>query len=509
MGGERTLKAKICSLEALAAEIATQQAAGRRVVHCHGVFDLLHIGHLRFLMAARRLGDLLVVTITPDEFVNKGPHRPAFTHALRAEALASLEYVDLVAVNAWPTAVEAIHLLKPDIFAKGSEYVENRTPEILAEEQALAETGGKVAFVEELTSSSSMLLNRYNSAFPEETDAYLADLRERVGVDAILHWVEQFQGARVLVIGEAIIDEYHFCSVLGPSSKAPVMAMHHQGTDRYVGGAAAIANHLAGFCDEVGLVMMVGAGDDLGDWIAAQLAPNVNHAALRKRGAPTILKRRYRESYAQQHCFEVYFMDDSPLDSDDEAALDDLLRHWLPRYDAVVVGDHGHSMLMPSARARICAGQGFLAISTQANAANRGYHTASKYRRADMVCLAETELRLEARDRTGQLEPMLDRLSEQMGARLAITTRGSGGCLVKERGHDVFVAPALAGQVVDRVGAGNAYLALSAVAAAQGAPAELVAFFGNVAGAEAVATVGNQHKLTKLPYCRHIQSLLK
>ena len=503
------LTGKVIGLEQAAELVAAHRAAGQRVVQAHGVFDLLHIGHMRFLMGARRLGDVLVVTITPDRFVNKGPHRPAFTEALRAEALASLAYVDYVVVNAWPTAVEAIALLRPDLFAKGSEYQDNRTPEILAEEEAIAAAGGQMAYVDELTSSSSMLLNRFLSPFPDATVAYLADLRERVGAEAILEWVERLRGARLLVIGEAIVDEYHYCSILGPSSKAPVMAMQHLGEDRFAGGAAAIANHLAGFCDEVGLVTMVGGADDLGDWVLGQLRPNVNAAALSKRGAPTILKRRYRESYAQQHCFEVYFMDDSPLCEDDEQRLDGLLADWLGRYDAVIVADYGHAMLPDSARRRICAGARFLAVNTQANAGNRGYHTVSKYGRADMVCLAETELRLEARDRTGRPEPMLERLAAQLGTRLAIATRGSGGCLISEQGQGLSTAPALAVEVVDRVGAGDAFLALAASATSQGAPAELAAFLGNVAGSEAVASVGNRRTLERLPFCRHVQSLLK
>ncbi|MCX6907265.1 MAG: adenylyltransferase/cytidyltransferase family protein, partial [Verrucomicrobia bacterium] len=148
------------------------QAQQKKIVHCHGVFDLLHIGHTRYLQKAKSIGDVLVVTITPDRYVNKGPHRPVFPENLRAEAVAALDCVDYVAINEWPTAVEAIGLLKPDIYAKGVEYRERRTPEILSEESALAETGGDMVFIEDITSSSSHLINKYLSPFPEEVDQY-------------------------------------------------------------------------------------------------------------------------------------------------------------------------------------------------------------------------------------------------------------------------------------------------------------------------------------------------
>ena len=117
---------KIRDLENLADQLASLRASGKRIVHCHGVFDLLHIGHLRHLKSAREFGDVLVVTITPDRFVNKGPGRPAFPEGLRAEALASLECVDFVAINYWPSAVELIAILKPNFYVKGSDYSEAR-----------------------------------------------------------------------------------------------------------------------------------------------------------------------------------------------------------------------------------------------------------------------------------------------------------------------------------------------------------------------------------------------
>src|SRR5881398_1847754 len=110
---------KIKAIKDLAKAVADLHQSGKKIVHCHGVFDLLHIGHIKHLEAARQLGDALVVTLTPDRFVNKGPHRPAFPERLRAEALASLVCVDFVAINEWPTAVETISRIKPDFYVKG------------------------------------------------------------------------------------------------------------------------------------------------------------------------------------------------------------------------------------------------------------------------------------------------------------------------------------------------------------------------------------------------------
>ena len=142
---------KIKPIRDLAQTLAasSDQSNNKKVVHCHGVFDLIHIGHIRHLQQARRLGDVLVVTMTPDRYVNKGPHRPAFGQDLRAEGVAALDCVDYVALNEWPTAVEAIQLLKPDIYVKGSEYGNpegDLTGNIVPEEAAVKATGGRSEF---------------------------------------------------------------------------------------------------------------------------------------------------------------------------------------------------------------------------------------------------------------------------------------------------------------------------------------------------------------------------
>ncbi len=85
-----TTPGKICSIEQLGIESARLKALGKRVVLCHGTFDLMHTGHIRHLQRARQEGDVLFVSLTADKFVNKGPGRPVFSEDLRAETLAAL-----------------------------------------------------------------------------------------------------------------------------------------------------------------------------------------------------------------------------------------------------------------------------------------------------------------------------------------------------------------------------------------------------------------------------------
>lgn len=489
--------------------LAPLQAEGKRIVHCHGCFDLLHIGHIRYLQKASNLGDVLVVTVTPDRYVNKGPHRPAFPEAFRAESLAALDCVDYVAINEWPTAVETIGLLKPTVYAKGAEFRESRTPELIREEESAAAVGAEVAFIEDITSSSSQLINKHLSPFPQEVDQYLLRLSEECGAVRILDFLEQTQSLKVLVVGETIIDEYYYCQTLQRSSHAPVLAMQHLSHERFASGAAAVANHLASFCSEVGLLSLLGTEQSEEGWLRDQLRENVRAAFVYKAHSPTIMRRQYREWYFALPVLEIYMMNDDPLTEGDEQSLRLLLEEAIPEHDMVIVADYGHGMLTEQAVRTLCDQAKYLAVNTQVSAANVGYHTIARYSRADYVCLAEQELRLERRSRSGDIQPLIIEVAQQLDAPRAVVMRGNRGCVGHSRSEGFHEAPAVAARIVDRSGAADAFLAVTSLCAFHEAPLEILCFLGNVAGAKAVATMGNRETLDKLQLRRHVESLLK
>ena len=130
----------------------------------HGVFDLLHMGHVRHLNEAKAHGDVLITTITADAFVNKGPGKPVFSEHLRAEMLSALSVVDFVAINRAPDAEALLEAIRPDTYVKGADYRDEDadvTGKISRERQAVETHGGNLIFTDDITFSSSELLNRY------------------------------------------------------------------------------------------------------------------------------------------------------------------------------------------------------------------------------------------------------------------------------------------------------------------------------------------------------------
>ena len=504
-------KKKIFSIEELAKKADALHAAGKKIVLCHGDFDLLHIGHIRHLQHAKSRGDVLVVTITPDRYINKGPHRPVFTESLRAEAVAALDFVDFVAINQWQSAVETIQLLKPQVYAKGanSRSAQHYSPERLTnEEKAVVVHGGEMIFTEDISFSTSGLINRYLPVFSREVSDYLVLFTASHSAEDVLRYLQDVRTLKVLTLGEAIIDEYQYCYTLGKSGKEPILAAQYVSNEVFAGGILAVANHTAAFCDQVGVLTLLGERDSYEDFIRKMLNPNISTMFHYMDGAPTILKRRFLELYPLQKLFEVYIMDDKISEACSQV-LYSHLREVLPQYDLVIVTDYGHVMLTPEVIELLCTQAKFLAINTQTNAANRGFNTVSKYSHADYICVSESELRLEARNRRRDLKEIICEVAERMRCERMLVTRGSQGSLVYHKKDGFFEAPALTSQVTDRVGSGDAVLAITSPCVAQGVPMDVVSFIGNAVGAQAVATIGHRDYMEREALGRYIQALLK
>ncbi len=153
---------KILEIGDLAKKIQIIKSGGKKIVHCHGCFDLMHIGHIKYFQASKEMGDVLVVTLTPDIYVDKGPSRPVFNQDLRAESIAALECVDYVAINKWATAEETLRLLRPDIYVKGQEFenLEDKTGKIQREYKIVKEIGAEMRFTHEIVFSSTKLIKQ-------------------------------------------------------------------------------------------------------------------------------------------------------------------------------------------------------------------------------------------------------------------------------------------------------------------------------------------------------------
>ncbi|MBL94260.1 MAG: cytidyltransferase [Magnetovibrio sp.] len=506
-------RSKIKTLDEIAEIAAVARVAGKKIVLCHGVFDLVHIGHVRHFQLARKEGDLLIVTLSTEMHVNKGPGRPVFNDGLRAEMLAALEQVDWIAISPDPSAERVIEVIQPTVYVKGSDYADpasDVTGKLEQEKKAVEKHGGRMVITRDITFSSSSLINEYLDVFDPELRHYLAEAGEREVETQINEALEKAANLRVLIIGDAIIDEYQYVTTMGKSAKANMIATRFESSEFFAGGVFAAANHIASICQEVEIITVLGSADSREVVIRDQLAPNVKITPLFREGVPTTRKCRFISSGYLRKLFEIYHFEDTPIPKKIRDRLIENIQQKVEDFDVIVVNDFGHGMLDSKSIEAISDTGKFVCVNTQTNSANHGYNLITKYARADFICIDAPEAQLAARDRFSSIESILsDTLAKMIDCNRFIVTHGREGCVAYDEDSGTIRIPAFTKTVVDTIGAGDAFFSIAAPLAAVGASMEVAAFAGNAAGAIKVGIVGHRKYVEKIPLIKYITSLFK
>jgi rfaE bifunctional protein nucleotidyltransferase chain/domain len=505
--------AKIKTIEELGEIARVAQSQGHRVALCHGVFDLVHLGHIRHIQAARNEGDVVMVTITADRYVNKGPGRPIFPENMRAEMLASLANVDWVGINRTTSAEPVLDTVRPDIYVKGSDYEnpdDDVTGKIKSERDAVERHGGRIVFTRDVTFSSSSLVNRYFDIYDPPLRDYLQQVRETGGAERLLKLIDSVQDMHVVLVGDTIIDEYQYVTALGKPSKENIVATLFKSREQFAGGVLAAANHVASFCKSVEIVTVLGGDDYPKEFIEAHLRPNVKLTAIRVDGRPTTRKLRFVELGYLHKLFEVYTMNDTPFGQAERTEIDRITSERIRSADVVIATDFGHGMIASSTIDVLIANSKFLAVNAQSNGGNFGYNLVTRYPKADYICIDAPEARLATADKFSDIAAVIEKqLHGRIDCDNIIVTHGSFGCYPFSVKTGVARVPAFTKTVIDTVGAGDAFLTITAPLVAAGGDIKDVAFVGNAAGAIKVGIVGHRNSVEKVPLLKFITALLK
>ena len=476
------------------------------IVLCHGVFDLLHIGHIKYFQKAKEFGDTLIVTITSDKYVNKGSGRPIFNEQLRAEAIASLECVDYVAINYQSTAVNVIKVLKPKFFVKGREYEDSLIldPEI----KAADECGCQIRFTDEITFSSSNIINKLT--LDKQAIDYLSIFRGKYDLSYIKEQIDNINTLSVLVIGEIIVDEYNYGFYIGKGRRESIMEFSTYRKEKFLGGAAAVANHLVNFTDNVDIFSLINY-DQHYDFINSELNSIVDRKWIFNNKS-TFVKRRFIEDRIDyRSLFKSSEIDDSLLSLEEVNHVCNALYNIIESYDLVIVVDYGHGFIGKKfAEIIYRANNPYIAVNTQINTENRGFNLVSKYNNVDYVCINENELRTLCRDKYSVLnEHLISKIHDYITVEDVIITCGYSGSVIMDKYNDYYEVPVFSTKVVDAMGAGDALFSITAPLVALDTTMDLVGFIGNVAAAEHVKYPGNSYILDKIELIKKIEGLLK
>lgn len=504
---------KISSINSLEKIVKRLKKQKKKVVLCHGVFDLLHLGHLRHLEEAKTLGDYLIVSVTPNKFVEKGPSRPVFSEHLRAEALSHLNVVSAVVINSSGTAIDIIKKIKPNIYCKGPDYKKNSedvTGEIKNEINATKSVGGKIHYTHGETFSSSKLINQFGKIQSISQKNFIKKIKKIFSFSEIKTLIDKFKKLKTLVIGETIIDQYTFCDALGKSGKEPVLVLKDLKTEEYLGGAAAISRNVSTFCEQVTLLTMIGQKEEYLKFIKSKLNKNINLKYINKKNSPTIVKKRFLDSISNNKVLGIYKINDDQLNLKDENSFSKILKKELPKYDLVIVSDYGHGFISKKNANLICKHSKSLSLNAQINSSNIGYHSMKNYRNVNCVIINEREIRHELRDRNSEIEVLMRKLSYEQKIKNLIVTQGSLGLIIYNLKNNKFDrCEAFAKKIKDKIGAGDALLSILSLCLSKKMDIKLSILIGSLAAAYSVENIGNKEFIQKSKLVKSIQHILK
>jgi rfaE bifunctional protein kinase chain/domain/rfaE bifunctional protein nucleotidyltransferase chain/domain len=504
---------KIIDINTLKNKIAKIKKNRKKIILCHGVFDLLHIGHIKHLKIAKNLGDILIVSLTTDKFVNKGPGRPIFNEKLRCEAIESLGFVDYVTLSNSPSAVEIINKIKPNIYCKGNEYEDKSkdvTKKINLEEKVVKKNGGKILFTNEETFSSSSIINKSFDIISPNQKKTNKKIVSNNSLSKIIKEIDNLKELKILVIGETIIDQYSFCDPLNKSGKDPMLVLKHNKTEEYLGGAIAITKHLKQFNKNISLLTVLGEKKEYRQKICNELSKKVKINFIYKKNSKTITKKRYLDEISNNKLLGVYEINDSNLSNYEERNLQKKLKSLIPKHDLVIVSDYGHGFISKESAKIISKLSKFLSLNAQVNSSNVGYHTIKNYKNYNCLIINEKEIRHEFRDRLSKVESLMKILSKSQNIQNIIVTKGVEGSVLFNKNHNkYFYCDAFSKKAIDKIGAGDTMLSIISMCLKNNLPKDLSLLISSLAAAKSVNNFGNKETINKVDLIKTLEHMLK
>lgn len=453
--------------------------ADKKIVLCHGAFDLVHLGHLIHFKQAKELGDIFVVTITADAYVTK-KKKISFTQEDRASQLAALAIVDYVCIINENSAATAIELLRPDFYVKGGEYKEltlDKTKNIYREKEIIERQGGQLVFTGGQTLSSTKISHFLQSA-PEAVQANpllrnegvkFKDISSRkIPLEKIKDFIIRASKLKVCVIGETIIDEWIDVTLSNVSLKSKCVTGHELNHVKQIGGAGIVALHVSNFVKSV-------------DFYSNHYPENPpSNMRIFPLSNSELIKRRYIDKDSNFTLFESKKLNLEVFGRAELPNFDD--------YDLVILADFGHGLINENQANEMIAKskKAFVAAMAQVNSSNFGFNLPKKYKNAHYYSANKTEAELSLNKKNSTEEQLIGELFNLLQPKkgLSITT-GKQGAILKTK-ETLFQLDSLSEIVVDTIGCGDAYLAFSSLAMASGCEEAIAVVAGNI-GAAAIA----------------------
>lgn len=476
---------KIKSAEELGALLGAAPRT-EKVIMCHGVFDIVHPGHVRHLLYAKGKASILIASLTADRHIDKGIYRPHVPQDLRALNLAAFEMVDYVVIDENATPINNLRIIQPDYFAKGYEYTKSGElhPRTQEELEVIQSFGGELLFTPgDIVFSSSNLINIAPPVLKLEKLLSLMN-SENITFDMLRETLAALGNKRVHVVGDTIVDSYTYGTVVGGQTKTPTMSVLFERKNDYVGGAGIVADHLKAAGADV--VFSTVLGDDAYKTFVLEhfKKTGVDCHAVIDPTRPTVNKNAIISGG-----YRLLKLDTLDNSSISDNILTNLTQHLqTTKADAVVFSDFRHGIFNRRTIPKLIDALPPDCYKVADSQVASRWGNITEFRDFDLITPNEREARFALGDQDSGVRPLASALFDAARCKLMILKLGDRGVLAcRGRAHErldsFFVVDSFVDRVVDAVGAGDALLAYSTLAMLASNSSVIATILGSMAAA--------------------------
>ena len=489
---------KIHSVESLRVERARLRKEGKTVVQCHGCFDIVHPGHIRYLRFARSLGDVLVVTVSGDDAVMKGYERPYIPEDLRLDNLAELACVDYVALSEDEWAGPVLEAVKPDIYVKGREYESKVDPRFAKEKKTVESYGGRVVLGsgDVIFSSTEIGRRKRNTLDMDQQKIQRFCRVNEINPARLKNAISAFSDLKVLILGDAILDQYAHCEGARVASESPIVSVKPVSEEWFIGGAGLIARQAAVLGAKPTFITCCQEDENFG-----RIKETLERSGVEVHNLPAPGRRAYTKTrylVGGKKVFKVDRGNPAPIPIETTNELITMLGEQLEDHDGLIVTDFGYGLFGPTLANAIPgiaekAGKPYFAdVSTN------GQANILKFNGPQLATPTEDELRFALGDAESGISNLASRYYAASGARGLIVTMGRRGslCFRPPRGKGdrlrTDYLPALEINEVDAVGAGDVFLTGASLAELSGESLQVGMYIGSSLASISAGALGNE-----------------
>ena len=446
----------------------------KKIGLCHGVFDLVHYGHILHFETAKSNVDWLVVSVTKDNFVNKGPGRPYFTFNQRIKFLKNLKVIDEVILSETKSAIESLNKVKPDIYFKGDEYKSdtNKLNLFDKEKNFCKKKKIKIFYTNDKKFSSSNLINN-NFKFDLEQKKNIRLIKKKYSLSSILKTIENAKKRSIVVIGDPIIDNYRYVSTIGTSSKAPSIAALEEYKEYYKGGSTAVAEMLANLGFSVKLITYNSKGNNL----QKKISKNIKILECFKHNKFPIIERIVDNGRGYAKLFQSYNVKDIKINSKQEEKILNTIKANLNSKDLLLVIDFGFNFLTKKVIQIIDNKKFQYSLNCHLNSLNLPSNHYKKYKNFNFITFNKREFEINFREQDN-FNSKIKEANKTIKKSFAVTLGKSGSLFFDKRRK--YYSPAIEKNIIDPVGCGDAFFSISSVIYQDTKDPVLSNFLGNV-----------------------------